>query len=494
MKHLAPWRIALAAILLLWTATIGGFLAWNWHVAVDHAKELAKKEARIHFNKDLTFRKWATRHGGVYVPIDERTPPNPGLAHILERDITTPAGKKLTLMNPAYIMRQAMGEYAAQFGVQGKLTSLKLINPANAPDAWEIAALQQFEQGAKEVSEFTEIGGQPVLRLMGVLKAEQGCLKCHAFQGYKVGDVRGGVGVSVPMQPYLEDASLRIKEMLPPLGLIWLAGTAVITALFLQIRRRFREQQLAQAELERKNAVISRANDDLTRFAEVSAHHPMEPTRRLTSYAQRLRSSLAGQPVFQADEEVRTSLATLEHDAGHLRALVRDIQLYLAADAPRGEVQMEDANAACLAVEQRLRPQIKALGAKLEIQSLPPAILDLPRLTDLFAVLVGNALRHGRPLDPNLPPQITIHGARDGGLSRYHVSDNGPGIPVEYSRRVFEIFERLGVGGSDADSGTGIGLAIARRIVESRRGRIWVENLAQGGAMVTFELPDGENA
>lgn len=482
------------AAMLAWTAMVASLLAWNWHIASQHAEELAKKEARIHFNKDLAFRKWATRHGGVYVPSDERTPPNPGLAHIPERDIETPSGKKLTLMNPAYMLRQTMAEYAELYGVKGKITSLKLINPLNAPDAWETAALRQFEQGVNEISEFSEIDGKPYLRLMGALKVEQGCLKCHDFQGYKVGDVRGGVSVTVAMQPYLDDVEAGIRENLLPLGLIWLLGLATTGVLFLQVRYRLIEQNLAEAEQRRKNAVIARANADLSRFAEVSAHHLMEPTRRLTSYAQRLRARLSGNPMLREDEEVRASLDTLEHDADRLRGLVRDIQLYLAAGQPRGEIRVEDANAALIAVEHRLSPEIEALGVKFDVQSLPPAILDRPRLMDLFALLLENALSHGRPLDPGVTPRIRIHGERDKSLSRYHVSDNGPGIPAEYLERVFEIFERLGTGSTKGShtSGTGIGLSIARRIIESRHGKIWIENLPQGGAMVVFELPDGE--
>ena len=496
MRRSTIWRFAAGGVLLLWTVALAGFLVWNWHVADNHAEELARKEARIHFNKDLAFRIWATRHGGVYVPIDARTPPNPGLAQLPERDITTPSGKRLTLMNPAYIMRQAIEEYAAQYGVKGKITSLKLINPNNAADTWETAALRQFEQGVSEVTQFTEIGGQPVLRLMGALKVEPGCLKCHAFQGYKVGDVRGGISVMVSMHSYREDAMARIRETLLPLGMIWLAGAGVIATLFRQIHRRFQEQHLAEAELERSYALISRANADLTRFAEISAHHLMEPTRRLTSYTQRLRARLSHQALFDADQEIKTSLDTLEHDAGHLRALVRDIQLYLAAGEVRGELKMEDANAAWAAVEQKIAARIQTLGVRIEVHTLPPAYLDRPRLIDLFLILVDNALRYGRPADPAQLPLIRIGGERCAGLSRYSVSDNGPGIPAEYLTRVFEIFERLSsrARSGDTDAGTGIGLSIARRIIESRHGRIWIENQPQGGATVVFELPDGELA
>lgn len=256
------------------------------------------------------------------------------------------------------------------------------------------------------------------------------------------------------------------------------------------------ERQRLDQELRAKTEALQRAQADLTRFAEVSAHHLMEPIRRQTSYAQRLRARLSGLPILGEDEEVRTSLDTLEHDANHLRGLVRDVQLYLAASEPRAELRLEDANAALNTVEHRLSPQIAALGAKLDIQPLPPAYLDRPRLTDLFALLLKNALAHGRPADPKVTQQIRIYGERDGALSRYHICDNGPGIPAEYTERVFQIFERLSAGSAladtDADAGTGIGLSIARRIVESRYGKIRIENLPQGGTMVVFELPDGE--
>ncbi|MCX7173214.1 MAG: DUF3365 domain-containing protein [Proteobacteria bacterium] len=500
MKPTTQLSGASVAAMIVWTAMMACLVAWNWHIASRHAEQLAKKEARIHFDKDLAFRRWATRHGGVYVPIDERTPPNPGLAQIPERDIETPSGKKLTLMNPAYIMRQTMSEYAENYGVRGKLTSLKPVNPMNAPDAWEAAALRRFEQGmgdgseVSEVSEFSDIDGKPYLRMMGVLKVEQGCLKCHEVQGYKVGDVRGGVGVVVPMQPYLDDVRTTVSENLLPLGMIWTLGLATIAVLYFQVRYRLVLQQLAETELQRQNALISRANADLSRFAEVSAHHLMEPTRRLTSYAQRLRARLSGNALLREDEEARVSLDTLERDADHLRGLVRDIQLYLAAGEPRGEIRVEDANAALIAVEHRFSPQIEALGVELDVGTLPPVNLDRPRLMDLFAVFLENALVHGHPVDPETPPLIRIYGERDGTLTRYHVCDNGPGIPAEYQERVFEIFERLSAAGVDGKdiSSTGIGLSIARRIIESRHGRIWIENLPDGGAMAVFELPDGE--
>lgn len=234
------------------------------------------------------------------------------------------------------------------------------------------------------------------------------------------------------------------------------------------------------------------ANADLTRFAEISAHHLMEPTRRFTSYTQRLRTRLNALPEPIEDEEVGAALDYLERDAERLRGLVRDIQLYLAAGEARGEMQMEEAGNVLEILKQRLEKRLKDSGASLEIGPLPPALLDRPRLMDLFSVLLDNALQHGKPADPNIPQQIRVSGERDGRLSRYRIGDNGPGIPAEYRERVFEIFERLNTANSKDSSGTGIGLSIARRIVESRHGHIGIENQPKGGAVLTFELPDGD--
>jgi PAS domain S-box-containing protein len=230
---------------------------------------------------------------------------------------------------------------------------------------------------------------------------------------------------------------------------------------------------------------LLRANAELTRFAEISAHHLMEPARRFTLYTQRLRQRLTA---LREDQEISADLDTLERDADHLRGLVRDIQLYLAAGEPHGILRLEDANEALAAVKRRLSSRLTDLDAMITAERLPQAMLDLPRLMELFAVVLDNALRYGRPVDADGRLLIHISGERDGALSRYRISDNGAGIPGEYRRRVFEIFERLKQG---SEEGSGIGLSIARRIVESRNGSIWIENAPQGGTMVVFELPDG---
>ena len=162
-----------AAATLIWTVVLAGSLGWNIYKTHQETLTLAKKEGEATINKDLSFRYWATKHGGVYVPTTAETPPNPYLSNIPERDISLPSGKRFTLMNPAYIMRQTMKMYEELYGTKGHLTSLKLLNPINKPDEWEQKVLESFERGVKEASEFTEIEREP----LSASNEADGCFK-----------------------------------------------------------------------------------------------------------------------------------------------------------------------------------------------------------------------------------------------------------------------------------------------------------------------------
>lgn len=103
-----------------WTAIIVLLFLFNLVSIRKEFSALARLEAMASFNKDVVYRRWATIHGGVYVPVTEKTQPNPYLKHVQERDITTPSGKKLTLMNPAYMTRQAHELGREQYGLHGQ--------------------------------------------------------------------------------------------------------------------------------------------------------------------------------------------------------------------------------------------------------------------------------------------------------------------------------------------------------------------------------------
>lgn len=211
-------------LMMLWTGVVFAlFLADSLHLA-HTVNDLAVAEARAYLNKDQASRLWAASHGGVYVPVSEKTQPNPFLGHLPERDIQTPGGQSLTLMNPAYMIRQIMEHYAELYGVRGRITGLKHFSEATAPDNWEESALMAFKSGNEELLEFSEISGAPFLRAIRALATVPDCVKCHAHQGYQVGDVRGGVSVSVPMASYVSYRSQEMKVHGVSFAVLWLIG------------------------------------------------------------------------------------------------------------------------------------------------------------------------------------------------------------------------------------------------------------------------------
>ncbi len=242
-------RNYLWTILILWTVFVGMVLFWSLYQHKFETIEAARVHARSAFEKDMVYRRWAAMHGGLYVPVTEWTPPNPHLVSIEERDITTPSGIRLTLMNPAYMTRQVHEIGAQQYGLRGHITSLNPIRPANVADAWETEALHAFEQGVTEVSSIEEIDNEDYMRLMSPMVAEQSCLKCHAEQGYKLGELRGGISVSVPMAPLQAIARGHMADLALGHGLIWLLGLCGISVGGLHLKQRIREADYAEETL-----------------------------------------------------------------------------------------------------------------------------------------------------------------------------------------------------------------------------------------------------
>lgn len=212
-------------MLAAWTIIILASAAWNIYDYHQDTLKRATIEAETYFDLNLSYRKWNSQLGGVYAPMD-KVAPNPYLL-VSQRDIKTEDGRNMTLVNPAYMTRMTFDivKNKSEIPVICKLTSLKYLNPNNAPDNWEKAALFSFEKSTKEAKELTTINNQPYLRIIKPFYMEESCLKCHGHQGYRVGDVRGGLSIAIPFEPYRESETRTRGLIIFTHFLLWLMGS-----------------------------------------------------------------------------------------------------------------------------------------------------------------------------------------------------------------------------------------------------------------------------
>ncbi|MCG8573222.1 MAG: DUF3365 domain-containing protein [Spirochaetes bacterium] len=230
-------KVIVILIFIMWTAIITVSIGQGIVRLKKETRKLAYQKAQEIFNKDYSFRKWVTQHGGVYVPATEKTPPSPYLKGMVkDQNIETPNGKELTLINPAYAVRQLMKNYENEYGIKGKITSLNYLNPLNAPAPWEKEVLQNFEKNAKEFVEFVKIDNEEYIHYVKPLYISTGCLACHAYQGYMVGDLRGGISVSFSLANSKVIEKENWMKLVYNQIFIWLIGLALISYGYYKIR------------------------------------------------------------------------------------------------------------------------------------------------------------------------------------------------------------------------------------------------------------------
>jgi PAS domain S-box-containing protein len=244
MKHLINLTT------LAWALIVAASFSWNFYQKNQGILEIALIEARIAFQKDVVYRKWNAIQGGVYVKVTKKTPPNPYLT-VPERDIKTTSGQFLTLINPAYMTRQVHELEELEKGVKSHITSLIPIRPENSADGWEASALQEFERGKTEISSLQIIEGEDYMRMMRPLITEKQCLRCHAVQGYKEGDIRGGISVAVPMAPLRAILSKQQIDLALGHGGLLLLGCIGIWIAKRREVERIKERNLSQEKLDR---------------------------------------------------------------------------------------------------------------------------------------------------------------------------------------------------------------------------------------------------
>ena len=610
-------------VIAFWSVAVACSFARLYAHEKESVLQVARAEAVTTFEKDTLYRRWATKQGGVYVAVSETSPPNPHLSHLPERDLTTPSGKKLTLVNPAYMTRQVF-ELAAQQNnlLRGHLTSLNPTRPENAADPWEEKALLSFQRGVDEVSEVQVMDGRKYMRLMRPYITEAACLKCHQDQGYKVGDIRGGVSVSVPLESHAQFAQGAIREGAIAHALLWVLGLGIIgtganalrksTLVLEESEERYRtvanytadweywqapdlsfryvspscknvcdhsaeefyrdpellrrivhpedlqpylehvraaqggcpvpidfrivradgeirwishtcqvvyasdgrgngvrasnrditDRKNAEAALKEQTALLEKEvrerkvreveleakNAELERFTYTVSHDLKSPLITIKGFAGAVLKDVEAQKYSRLDSDIRRIMGA----ADKMSALLNDLLELSRIGRMMNPPVPIDMQALVREVLGQLSGPASQAGVEIVVQKdLPRVWGDYPRIAEVLQNLVENAIKY---MGDQLHPVIEIGARMDVEEQVFWVRDNGMGVAPQYQETIFGLFNKL----DSHSEGTGIGLALARRIVEFHEGRLWVESQGPGqGSTFCFTLgmkePDTTN-
>ena len=255
------------------------------------------------------------------------------------------------------------------------------------------------------------------------------------------------------------------------------------------ITRNVTERKQAEDRLQETLTDLERSNTDLQQFAWVASHDLQEPLRMVASYVQLLGIRYQGQLDADADEFIGYAM----EGARRMQQLILDLLEYSRIGTRGSPRQPTDATVACQTAIQDLELAIAEIHATIECDPLPTVLAAPSQLQQLFQNLIANAIKfHGaEPPHVRISARQTFEGSETSKVSskvwEFAVRDNGIGIEAEYFDKIFVIFQRLHT--RKAYAGTGIGLAICKKIVERHGGRIWVESQLGHGATFYFTLP-----
>ncbi|MFF5206761.1 ATP-binding protein [Streptosporangium sp. NPDC000396] len=257
-----------------------------------------------------------------------------------------------------------------------------------------------------------------------------------------------------------------------------------VDAMRRRILAEWRRASETQSKLEEQAAELRRSNSELEQFAYVASHDLQEPLRKVASFTQMLEQRYGD----QLDERAKQYIAFAVDGAKRMQLLINDLLDFSRVGRLGGERAPIDAGAPLQAALNNLAVSIEDTGATVTHDEMPKVHGNRVQLTQLFQNLIGNAIKFRSPE----PPEIHIGVRRDGDMWEFSCSDNGIGIESKYTDRIFLIFQRLH--GRDVYAGTGIGLALCKKIVEYHGGRIWVDDNESDKPGTTFRwtLPPGE--
>jgi len=354
----------------------------------------------------------------------------------------------------------------------------------NAPDEWEKQALYKFAEGVKEITEVVDIDGEPYFRLMRPMFMKQSCLKCHGHLGFKIGDLRGGVGVAMPLARYIKNASREVRIAVFSHGIVWVLG--VLSLFFMS--RYYQRHIISQSEnllLQQNIRQAEYANIAKSEFLSSMSHELRTPLNAILGFGQMLELD-----ADKLNEIQRDNVKEIIEAGHHLLWLINEILDLSKIESGKMEVEVKAVSlddllsqSIALITNQAKARQIKIIdqitGNDLFVMG------DFTRLKQVMVNILSNGVKYNHENGT-----ITLHYKKIADTSlRIGITDTGVGLSEKQITDIFEPFVRFKT--SSNIEGTGIGLTITKRLIELMGGELRVESELDKGCTFWVELNCG---
>ncbi|MFH0761619.1 MAG: ATP-binding protein [Bacteroidota bacterium] len=459
----------------LWALVICISFFWNIRVNQINTHNIVLSRGQVFFRQTVATRNWNSSLGGVYGPIREFNQPNPYLVDSL-RDVVTTEGMHLTKINPAYMTRQIaeMNNYPPNLIVH--ITSLKPIRPANKPDAWETNALGRFKQKTDEYLDFIKTDSIPIYRYMAPLITEKSCLQCHAFQGYREGDIRGGISITFPAKIFVDSQKHQLMILLWAHLFILLLGL-----LGIYFYHRMSRKYLAQ--LHQKNEDLHQLNAKKDKFFSIVAHDLKNPFNSIIG----MSDLLVDHSAELEEKEKVEFLVSIQKTSKTAYQLLENLLAWAMSELKKLPFKPEETDSSSVASAAIQVVLASATNKNITINNLIPEgtmiKADKNMLETILRNLVSNAIKYSNP-----GSSVEITRAEQTGMHLLSVIDHGVGMSPEQQNSLFLFSTNQSTYGTNNEKGTGLGLILCKEFVEKHGGKIWVESEKGKGTTFYFTI------
>ncbi len=463
------------------------------HSNIHSNKEKVRETSASFFKEIVTTRAWNAQHGGVYVFVDDKTQPNPDLITPL-RDLYTTDSQMLTLINPAYMTRQISELAAKKNDILYHITSNNPLRIQNSPDPWEAKVLSSFKTETDFAFERDTMNGKDYYRFMAPLMVDQSCMTCHAKQGYKVGEVRGGISVSIESATFVRELRNELILIIL-LHLIFLsAGLYGIYFSEKTISRQFKLSRLKSQQLALHKNRLTEINMQLTdlnhqkeKFLSIIAHDLKNPVGAIMGLSEVLVDEIES-----ADfSHKKIMLNQLHKSAVNTYNLMENLLTWSRSQQGKMEYQPKK-----LILKEEIEKAVD-LVTSLADAKLVDCFVKLGKFANtefwadenMFNTTLRNLLTNAIKFTPNHGSVKISTKLRKDNFLEIQVSDTGVGISPDKIDNLFRIEKNISTPGTNNEKGTGLGMILVKEFVEKNKGTIDVKSQVGTGTTITFTVP-----